>query len=54
MSNPICTLDECSNELTMSNEFELLTEQVPSGAVYFCTSLHATIWSITKDEDTNG
>lgn len=53
MSKPICTLDECEKELSISNEFELLTEQVPSGALYFCTAFHATIWSITKEGDTN-
>jgi len=51
MSKPVCSYDECDTELSMSNEFELLTEQSPSGALYFCTSLHATIWSIIKEGD---
>ena len=55
MSNthPTCHLDECDKELVNFDEFELLTDTVPSGALYFCTSLHAKVWSITEAGDAN-
>jgi len=53
MTSPVCTLDVCDTELDVSNEFELLVDSTPSGAVYFCTALHATIWSITEKENNN-
>ena len=48
---PTCHWDKCTKKLVNFDEFELLTDQSPSGALYFCTALHAKIWSITESGD---